>query len=438
MESSPAPAPSPVVLITAAEPEELRRRLAAVAPVHVVPSIAAARTLRLDTPPRAFVLDVDSDPRPRIHVYASLDRLCRRDVPVLALSSDLRSRSLRPLFRAGVADVVGLPLRMEELEVRLERLLGTRPGRQTETVPRRIGPWQLLEPIGRGGTSAVFRARHVQAPGEDLALKLIWPHLVSDPEVIQRFRREITLLQSLEHEGLVRLIASGRHESWFYYVMEHLDGGTLRDHINDHGACSPVAATRLLVEISRPLAYLHSRGLIHRDVKPENIYLTPDRTVLGDFGLAKQFTDRGITLEDEFIGTPLYLSPEYLASRTVDRRADIYALGMCAFEWLCGRPVLTGRDPLQIIARLASEGPPSPATLLPELPGPLRSVLDVCLARDPDQRFIDAEALHDAALRALHEINPPAAAFEESREGPAPTGLLEDSREEDAPVQLET
>jgi serine/threonine protein kinase len=394
---------APIVLVSHADSdiEAIAHIVRQKFPVASCENLDQARKVKLDTPPGAFICDPDGSALPRLKILAGIKRLSQRDLPIIIVSSDERQKSIANAFSAGVSDYLLKPIRAGELLAKLERLLNQKKTRISSSIPRRIGPYILQEAIGRGGTSAVFRSWHVDAPDEDLALKVIWPHLVNDPEVIQRFRREIVLLQSLDHNGLVHFIASGRHEEWFYYVMEHIDGGTLRKRMLDDGPCKPETAARILVELAKPLAYLHKQGLIHRDVKPENIYFTGDRVVLGDFGLAKLFTDRGITLDDDIIGTPLYLAPEALRNSDIDRRADIYAAGMCAFEWLNGGVILTGPDAVSLIARISSQGIPSPRSLIKDIPEDLCTLLEDCLANDPNDRIGNADILRERAQAFL-------------------------------------
>lgn len=354
--------------------------------------------------PLAQIFACDGFALTRIQMMARIKKLSKFKPPVVVFSGDEREQSIAKAYAAGASEYLLKPLRKAELVAKVLRFQDRRGSRVAEAIPRRIGAYALQEAIGRGGTSAVFRAHHAEAPGEDLALKLVWPHLVNDSEVMQRFRREIVLLQNLEHENLVRFIASGRHEDWFYYVMEHIEGGTLRERIKEGGPCDPKTAANLLLEMSKPLAYLHAQGLIHRDVKPENIYLTDNRMVLGDFGLVKLFTDRGITLDEDVIGTPLYLAPEALKNIDVDRRADIYAIGMCALEWLYGDHIFKASDPVALIGKIVNEGVPSPKSLVPHIPDSLNSLLEDCLATDPSERISDADMLKGLALSVLEAL----------------------------------
>jgi len=340
-----------------------------------------------------WLLDLGAELGKLPSVILRLRRSGRSEIPIVLMTDDDSDTGISSLFRMGATDVLLRPLRSGELRAKVARLIRRSVTTLPSRIPRRIGPYELQEPIGRGATSAVFRAWPVDHPERDLALKVMWPQLVGDGEAMQRFRREIDILQDLDHDGLVRFIASGRQDDWFYYVMEHIEGGTLRDLIGSEGACNKTQALKLIAALCAPLGYLHRKGLIHRDVKPENIYLEDERIVLGDFGLAKQFTDRGITLAADVIGTPLYLAPEAFNSVDVDRRADLYSVGMCALEWLNGGPIVEESDPVRLITLISSGRLPRPREILPELDEDLAAILDGCLEPDPEKRLSDADGL---------------------------------------------
>jgi serine/threonine-protein kinase len=254
----------------------------------------------------------------------------------------------------------------------------------------------LGECVGRGGTAAVFKATRESEPETTYALKVIWPHLTGNTETLLRFRREIDTLSNLEHPRLVRFVMSGRAEECFYYVMSYIAGGTLRGKIKAQGAHTEDQALDLIERVADPLGFMHSQGLVHRDVKPGNIFYTHDDVVLGDFGLTKRIPDRGITLEEEFIGTPLYLAPEVFQSAEFGPTVDFYSLGVCAMEMLLGHAVLDEKDSMRLIGRILNEGLPSPRELLPDASEPMTVLLECLLSRDPAERPADAAAVAEA------------------------------------------
>jgi serine/threonine protein kinase len=329
------------------------------------------------------------------------ERLGTQAPPVIVISANDEEEHLSEAFRLGASDYLLKPVSEAELGVKLERALKPsekRPG--FDSVPEKIGPWKVHECIGRGGTACVFSATR---PGDPTtyALKVVWPHLLSSTETLLRFRREIDTLSELDHPRLVKFIESGRHGDWFYYVMHHVAGGSLRQRVRDRGPLTAEDALRVIEQVAEPLGYLHARGLVHRDVKPGNIYYDRhDEAVLGDFGLARRLPDRGITLSSEFIGTPLYLAPEVFRSPEFDATVDLYALGVSAFEALLGRAPLSASDSMGLIGRIIDHGLPSPRDLVPGLPEDLYILLERLMARLPAARPRSAEEVVAMARRA--------------------------------------
>jgi len=349
--------------------------------------------------PHMSGLEVVQDVRDRLGAAAS--------PPILVVSADDDERLLEEAFRLGATDYLLKPINEVELGVKVERALRdakpSAPNESAAVLPERIGSWNLIDCIGRGGTACVFTA--VRDGGESVhALKVVWPHLTASTETMLRFRREIDTLSTLEHPRLIRLVESGRHEDFFYYVMTFVPGGSLRRRIRRQGPRGADEALRVIDQIAEPLGYLHERGLVHRDVKPGNVFFDKhDGAVLGDFGLARRLRDRGITLNEEFIGTPLYLAPEVFHSPEFDQSVDFYALGVCAFEMLLGRPVLDEGDTLRLIARIMDEGLPRPAELLDDVPRPLVELLEQLMA-PAGRRPTTAEAVQAAVARVRAEL----------------------------------
>jgi serine/threonine protein kinase len=328
-------------------------------------------------------------------------RLGEEAPPVIVVSSVDDEALLEQAFRQGASDYLIKPVNERELAVKVEKAIRhLHPGGigAPAHIPRQIGQWELIEPVGRGGTAAVFRARR---PGDviDYALKVVWPHLTTSTEALLRFRREIDVLSQLDHPNLVKFYESGRHDGCFFYVMEFVAGGTLRDRIEARGPGSAADVLDLLAAVAVPLGYLHERGLVHRDVKPGNIFYREDGSVvLGDFGLAKRQDDRGITIAEEFIGTPLYLAPEVFESDKFDHRVDFYALGICALELLLGHPPLEETDSVRLIARIVNEGVPTVRELVGDIHPKVAALLERLVARRAIDRPASArELIEDVA-----------------------------------------
>lgn len=323
--------------------------------------------------------------------------------PVLVVSATDEEAMLEEAFRLGATDYLLKPVNEAELGAKLERALRPRKVAQFTPIPDRVGAWTLLQCIGRGGTACVFTATRDDDPTVR-ALKVVWPHLVGNTETLLRFRREIDTLCGLSHPRLVRFVESGRHEDSFYYVMEYLPGGSVRQRIKREGPLPVATAMQLIEQVGEALVHLHDHGLVHRDVKPGNIYYDErGDMVLGDFGLARRLTDRGITLAREFIGTPLYLAPEVFRSPDFDESVDLYALGVSAFEVLLGRPPMAEDDSMTLIGRILDAGLPRPADLLPDTPAPLVRLVERLLAA-PEARPRTARELLTLAGDVRREL----------------------------------
>jgi CheY-like chemotaxis protein len=350
-------------------------------------------------PPDAVVTDMRMPHMTGLEVVEEVRaRLGAGAPPVLVVSADGEEHLLLEAFRLGAVDYLLKPVGEVELGVKLARVL--EKSASQAAIPQQIGEWVLGDCIGRGGTAAVFKAERASEPGATYALKVVWPHLTSSTETLLRFRREIDTLSVLDHPGLVTFRLSGREHDCFYYVMGYVEGGTLRDRIQANGAQPVADALDMIEAVAEPLHYLHEQGIVHRDVKPGNILFAGDRVVLGDFGLAKRLADHGITLGEEFIGTPLYLAPEVFETSEFGPSVDLYSLGVCAYEMLHGGRILEEQDSMRLIGRLLTRGLPAPRELLPDAPESVLELLDSLIARDPNQRPQDAPALQAAVQRA--------------------------------------
>src|SRR5439155_467177 len=206
-----------------------------------------------------------------------------------------------------------------------------------DLVGRTLGAYELHELLGKGGVSAVFRAVDLRA-GTDCALKLLRPELVSDQAFLVRFNRETTIAGALSHPGIIRTFEVGERDGWHYIAMELLRGVSLDRLIRDGGPLPPRRALRLLNQLAVAVDYAHGFGVVHRDLKPSNIYVGPsDRVTLLDFGLARPQSGTKITGEGMLIGTPEYMAPELLLGEPASPSADLYALGLVAYEALTGQ-----------------------------------------------------------------------------------------------------
>jgi hypothetical protein len=260
------------------------------------------------------------------------------------------------------------------------------------------GRFELLAPAGRGGSAIVHRGRD-RATGRAVAVKIV------DPDALgrARFAREAAALAALDAPGIVRYVDHGEHGDQLYLVEEWLDGEPLRARLADRGVTAGEAVTVGLAA-ARALAHAHGRGIVHRDVKPEHLWLVGgalDRVTLIDFGIARAARDPRVTTTGRAIGTPAYMAPEQARGAAhVDARADVFALGAVLYEALAGAPPFAGRSDGAIRAKVVLAAPPPLAARCPEAPPALARLVMAMLAKDPAARPADAAAVA-AALAAI-------------------------------------
>lgn len=255
--------------------------------------------------------------------------------------------------------------------------------------------FELRRRLGAGGLAEVFAA-HDRVSDSEVAIKILHPHVAEDRDLAERFRRELAVTRALVHPGIVRVFDLHEHEGRPFFSMELLHGRTLADRLRE-GRLPPDEARRITRDLTSALKVAHHGGVIHRDLKPQNVFLTDAGVVkLLDFGLARIAGQSRLTTQSAVMGTPGYVAPELFAGQRPDARADIYSLGATWFEMVTGRKPLATSDPYEM-ARLQRERPPSARRLVPELPIEDDASIYRMLEPDPEQRFLDTEQL----LRAL-------------------------------------
>ncbi|MFC4609361.1 serine/threonine-protein kinase [Streptomyces maoxianensis] len=263
---------------------------------------------------------------------------------------------------------------------------------------RPVGSKYLLEePLGRGATGTVWRARQNETagaeaavagqPGETVAIKVLKEELANDADVVMRFLRERSVLLRLTHPNIVRtrdLVVEG---DLLALVMDLVDGPDLHRYLRDNGPLTPVAASLLTAQIADALAASHADGVVHRDLKPANVLLKTDadgqmHPMLTDFGIARLADSPGLTRTHEFVGTPAYVAPESAEGRPQTSAVDIYGAGILLYELVTGRPPFAGGTALEVLHRHLSEEPRRPTTV----PEPLWTVIERCLRKEPAER----------------------------------------------------
>jgi serine/threonine-protein kinase len=269
------------------------------------------------------------------------------------------------------------------------------------------GEYSLQRELGRGGMGIVYLARDVQLD-RDVAIKVLPSHLARHAASRERFLREARTAAGLSHPNIVPIHRVGEAGGFVFFVMSYVEGETLGERLRASGPLPPAEAARVLREVAWALAYAHGRGIVHRDVKPDNILLegATGRALVTDFGIAHGGADPGPDTDPgKIMGTAHFMSPEQAASEPVDGRSDIYALGVVGYLTVSGRLPFEASNVPALLVKQATESPASVMRVAPGLPPALGAAIDRSLARDPGDRFPDGEAMA-AALAPAPETRP--------------------------------
>jgi len=253
------------------------------------------------------------------------------------------------------------------------------------------GRYRVLRRLADGGMATVYLAVDERLDRE-VALKVMRQHLTHDESFVTRFRREARSSASLSHPNVVAVFDQGEDDGCIFLAMEYVPGQTLRDVMREEGLLSPRAALDVLEPVLLALSEAHAKGLIHRDVKPENVMINDNGTVkVADFGLARAVTSQTVTsTQGVLLGTVAYLSPEQVERGIADARSDVYAAGLMLFEMLTGTKAFTGDTAIHVAYQHVHGGVPAPSSRVAGLPPALDDLVAVATARDPDDRPADA------------------------------------------------
>jgi eukaryotic-like serine/threonine-protein kinase len=260
-------------------------------------------------------------------------------------------------------------------------------GMQGTVVDKR---YTLRNKLGGGGMANVYLA-HDDVLDRDVALKLMREAFVDDEEFVERFRREARNAASLSHPNIAQVYDQGRADDLNYIAMEYVPGGTLKDRIREVGALDPAEAAGIAARVADALSVAHSKGIIHRDIKPQNVLLTPTGEVkVVDFGIARAASATAVTRTSHVLGTAGYMSPEQAAGQRVGPESDLYSLGVVLYEMLTGEQPFDADSAVAIAIKHLNEPPPHPRDANPEVPAELDAIVMSLLAKEPAQRYASA------------------------------------------------
>jgi serine/threonine-protein kinase len=259
----------------------------------------------------------------------------------------------------------------------------------------KVGDYQIIGVLGAGGMGRVYKVKNLISDRVD-AMKVLLPDLAHEPELADRFVREIKVLASLNHPNIAGLHTAFRLENQLLMIMEFVQGTTLEDKLRN-GLLPLNDAIDYACQVLSALAYAHSQGVIHRDIKPANMMLTPENIVkLMDFGIAKSTTDRKLTMTGTTVGSLYYMPPEQVQGTNLDARSDLYSLGVSLYEMVTGSRPFKGQSDYDLMVAQLQKAPLPPIDIQPELPKALNDIIMISLEKDPARRFQSADAFRFA------------------------------------------
>jgi serine/threonine protein kinase len=283
-----------------------------------------------------------------------------------------------------------------------------KPDEEISALRRATGNrYRILRRLGGGGMATVYRAEQMPV-SRDVVVKVLHPHLARDAEMAERFRREAEAAAQLVHPFICPLLDFGRSGETVYIVMPYLGGGSLADRVQKERAVAPTVVAAATAQVAVGLDHAHRRGVVHRDVKPDNILFDDDgNAFITDFGIATARFHGRLTASGRAMGTPHYMSPEQAMGKLVDGRSDLYALGVVMYEGLVGFPPFDGADAFSVGYKHVHEKPVDLAEIDSRLPEALVAIVMRCLSKSADDRYARGDALADALLGYLATVDEP-------------------------------
>ena len=278
------------------------------------------------------------------------------------------------------------------------------------------GRYKLIDERGSGSFGEVYIARDLQT-NYLYAAKVMYLDHASDNELLERFKREAYILHSLNNSHIVRIIDYGNDDNIYFIIMHHIDGQNLKFYITTYGPIEPLRAIHYILQVAEGLDAAYKMGVVHRDMKPQNILVSNKGEVkIVDFGLSRSKDSPTITSSDKFMGTAYYTAPEQvMSSHSADIRSDLYSLGVVLFETLTGYPPYTGGTVVDIILKHQSEDIPSICRIHPGLPYELDAFLQKAMAKQPDARYQTPREFIAALEQIQRRIRGPVPALSQAR-----------------------
>lgn len=267
------------------------------------------------------------------------------------------------------------------------------------------GQYAVSREIGRGGMGIVYLARDLKLD-RPVAVKTLPPHLAGDAPIRERFVREARTAAALSHPNIVPIHRADEIDGRVFFVMGYVDGESLAQRIRSQGRMAPSDVRRVMADVARALGYAHARGVVHRDVKAENILLDAHdgRAVVTDFGIARLAEAAPLTATGQVLGTVYYLSPEQVAGERLDGRSDLYSLGVVGFLALTGRFPFDAELASAVLVAHVTKAPPAVRSIAPEVPASMAAIVDRLLAKAPEGRFQSGEELATALDRIAMDV----------------------------------
>ncbi len=273
-------------------------------------------------------------------------------------------------------------------------------------IGQQVGDYQIVSMLGVGGMGRVYRVRNVISDRTE-AMKVLLPDLVAEPDLANRFISEIRMLASFDHPNIAQLHTAFQVDNQLVMMMEFVEGSTL-EQIAKQGPIPQSDVINYIQQVLSALSYAHGRGVVHRDIKPANIMVTSQGTVkLMDFGIAKSRTEQDLTRPGTTMGSLYYMSPEQVRGGTVDARSDIYSVGVMMYELLAGRRPFVADSAYEILNQQCNVVPQPPLEVNTQLPPPLSDLIVCAMAKDPANRFQNAQALANALRQVAAMQNDP-------------------------------